>query len=391
MITRFEKSLGVRAIPEAFEEIYRQTVAEFEQNGTFFLGEQYLAEVQARCNAFPRVADDLVAHAAALRADGEAALYALFVCRAMENRALFTEHLASFDFPQNHEFLAFFALIPAIVRTWEFLTAKGLSQDVIAQTVGQYEECLFVYRERFDRLGMNKRYFDHLQGYVDNLFLNVGRLRYEILKNHELYILQNKKTQERVVFLADAEINEQGLLQGTPPVAAQAGTRVRFCECEDSFKGYPISPRGRCSLVSECYPKAEYELVLRPGDGCLSVHIPGNGVLNEQLCRESYDRARELFAKHYPEVEVKAFHCHSWMMAPELDTLLAPTSNLLSFQRPYLKFPVETAGEDVLNFVFKLRFKTYADLAEDTSLQRALKKLYLNGEYLYEYGGIIPV
>jgi len=42
----------------------------------------------------------------------------------------------------------------------------------------------------------------------------------------------------------------------------------------------------------------------------------------------------------------------------------------------------------VLNFVFLLKYKTYADLAEDSSLQRALKKLYVNGKYLYEYGGI---
>jgi hypothetical protein len=56
-----------------------------------------------------------------------------------------------------------------------------------------------------------------------------------------------------------------------------------------------------------------------------------------------------------------------------------------------MKFPVETEGKDVLNFVFKLKFKTYEDLAEDTSLQRILKKMYLSGQYLYEYGGIMIV
>ena len=170
-----------------------------------------------------------------------------------------------------------------------------------------------------------------------------------------------------------------------------AGKTVELREWEDRFEGYPISVRGRCAQERGVYPKSEYAVLLRPGDGCLSVHIPANGALNEQVCAESYARARELFAKHYPEVEVKAFHCHSWMMAPELDSLLKPGSNLLAFQRPFLKFPVETAGEDVLNFVFKLKFKSYEDLAEDTSLQRALKAKYLAGEYLYEYGGILPL
>ena len=76
---------------------------------------------------------------------------------------------------------------------------------MIKATVGQYEECLFVYRERFDHLGMNKRYFDHLQGYVDNKFLNVGRLRFEIMKNEELYVLENKSNGKQTVFLHEGK------------------------------------------------------------------------------------------------------------------------------------------------------------------------------------------
>jgi hypothetical protein len=63
-------------------------------------------------------------------------------------------------------------------------------------------------------------------------------------------------------------------------------------------------------------------------------------------------------------------------------------SKVLQFASAYSKFPIHTEGEDVLNFVFYLKFKTYFDLPEDTSLQRSLKKLYINGGRLYEYGGI---
>lgn len=79
------------------------------------------------------------------------------------------------------------------------------------------------------------------------------------------------------------------------------------------------------------------------------------------------------------------------MMAPELETMVKPTSNILSFQRRYLRYPIPTQGEDVLYFVFLTKFKTYADMAEDTSLRRALKKLYVSGQCLYEYGGICTV
>ena len=91
-----------------------------------------------------------------------------------------------------------------------------------------------------------------------------------------------------------------------------------------------------------------------------------------------------MFERHFPEINAKGFHCRSWTMSPELCEVVKPGSNLLTFQSAYLRYPVPTKGEDVLNFVFQLRFTCYADLPEDTSLQRALKKRYLAGGYLYE-------
>ena len=54
MIDRFEKSLGVGVIPAEFQAIYEEAQAEFERVGVFFLKEDYLRDVQAKCNAFPR-------------------------------------------------------------------------------------------------------------------------------------------------------------------------------------------------------------------------------------------------------------------------------------------------------------------------------------------------
>jgi hypothetical protein len=390
MIDRFEKSLGVGVIPAEFQAIYEEAQAEFERAGVFFLKEDYLREVQAKCNAFPRTLERVLAEAAALRARPEEALYALFLCRAMEHRELFLKHLACFDFPQSSPFLAFLCLVPSIVGTWKDLVARGVPDDVIFATVNQYEECLFVYKERFDDLGMNKRYFDHLQEYVDCSLLNVGRLRYGILRLRGVYLLQNKKDGKRVLFLADAPMNAVGLRRGTPPFDDEGGFDAFFREEGAFFVGTPVGENGRCKNEILRLPKEEYEILLQPGDMMLDTHIPGHAPLTEQLCAESYARARKLFAAHYPEFDFKGFHCHSWMMSPELAEVMKPGANVLNFQRPYLRYPVPTKGEAVLNFVFFLRYTTFADLPEDTSLQRALKARYLNGERLYEYGGVIP-
>jgi hypothetical protein len=78
------------------------------------------------------------------------------------------------------------------------------------------------------------------------------------------------------------------------------------------------------------------------------------------------------------------------MLAPELAEFLRPTSNLLGFQRDYLPYPVPSEGEDVFVFVFGTHPRDLSTLPEDTSLRRALKQLYLDGGYLYEYCGVIP-
>ena len=76
------------------------------------------------------------------------------------------------------------------------------------------------------------------------------------------------------------------------------------------------------------------------------------------------------------------------MMSQELKDILPESSNILKFQESYHIYPIVSAGQGVLDFVFKLTSGNYDDMPEDTSLQRAIKKMYLDGKYVYEYGGI---
>ena len=390
MICRFKETLGMKEFPDAFSEIFDSAVHEYAEKGTFFLEESYLKGIQDKMNAFPRVMQETLKQAEEIRKDKASAEYALFLCRAMENRELFLKNIDCVDFPKKYTFFAFLCLVPAMDKMYDGLVARGLPQDVIAATVWQYEECLFVYRDRFDHLGMNRRYFDHLQSYVDSKLLNIGRLRYEMIELEDLFVLENKSTVERHLFLQNGEMNSAGLYADTPPVIQDGKFEAFFEERDEEYVGTPVMKNGRCSKEVKHFSKEEYKLILKPDDSCLIVHIPAREPLTRQLCDESYNRAREIFEKYYPELDVKAFHCHSWMMAPELGEILKPTSNLLEFQREYLKYPVHTKGKDVLNFVFKLKFTSYEDMPEETSLQRALKNMYLSGRYLYEYCGVVP-
>ena len=62
-----------------------------------------------------------------------------------------------------------------------------------------------------------------------------------------------------------------------------------------------------------------------------------------------------------------------------------------AFQRKYALYPINSGGNDVFTFVFRGFSGDTLDLPEETSLQRAIKRVYLDGGYIYESGGIFPV
>ena len=381
------------SVPVELESVLAAATREYNASGTFFLSREYLTALHAKTNAFPRSLEQVIWGAEEIARDSDAACYALFLCRAMEHRELFMTAIKEIVLPDgDFPFLAILAFAPYIDQLYDRLKAKDLPADIIDATVGQFEECMFLYEERCGRLGMNMRYFDHMQRYLDFKILNIGRLRFELHVLKDACMVESRKTGKQILFPVSGEMNAHGLLADTPPIDKHANSfSAFFRETEDSFIGTPVNKSGRCEREPITLDKREYFLRLPLYSNCLSVHIPARGALTREACEASYKRAMEIFPALYPDTKFLAFRCHSWMMSPELQEILRPGSNLLEFQEPYLKYPCKTRGEDIFNFVFKTTPCELSTLPEDTSLQRALKERYLAGGYLYEYNGIFTV
>ena len=353
-----------------FCDLEEEVNCEFCEKGTFFLEREYILSLQEELNVFPHIINDLLVASDRIRKDQKAAKYALLIYKAMKDRESFKKNLSLVDFPEDHPFLPLFCLLPSIRPTSRFLKGKGVPQDIIAKTLSQYETCVFIYSERYNRLGLNKRYFDWLQHYVDCEILDIDRLRFEMKRlNDPVSLVEDRRTGTRFLLYHD--------LGSIPHHESKCG-----------IEGRAISADGQISSETELYPEDGYRVLIRPGDRCLGVHIPEEGDFSESACEESYERAISVFTSCFPEFDFKGFCCESWMMAPQLKQYLKPESNILSFSGKFLKYPLPSENEDVLNFVFLLKFTSYDDLPEDTSLQRNLKKLYQSGGKLYDYGGL---
>ena len=80
------------------------------------------------------------------------------------------------------------------------------------------------------------------------------------------------------------------------------------------------------------------------------------------------------------------------MMEKRICEILGKKTNLSRFSDPYIGFPLQSQGRGIYSFVYNLHQPIPTEeLAEDTSLRRAIKQHLLKGGFVYEKGGIIPI
>ena len=84
-----------------------------------------------------------------------------------------------------------------------------------------------------------------------------------------------------------------------------------------------------------------------------------------------------------------AIYASSWIIDPKLEELLGPQSKISAFLKLFVKYPKKADGSSVFMFVFDGKPEDLQDLEETTSLQRKLKRLYLDGGCIHTYAGII--
>ena len=123
----------------------------------------------------------------------------------------------------------------------------------------------------------------------------------------------------------------------------------------------------------------EYEMLDRESEPVISIHIPSDAILTGERCDMSLENAKEFFATFFPEYQDRDYICNSWLLAPELCSLLSQDSKILAFQHRFKIQEADYSDTDYIEWVYKTRDVPIADLPEDTGLQRNMKRHLLNG------------
>lgn len=158
--------------------------------------------------------------------------------------------------------------------------------------------------------------------------------------------------------------------------------------CYGFDRGFWTTRQVSCKLFR--IGQLEYELTRLEGAPAVSLHIPTDVDLRPEVLYPSVKAGLAELYRLFPEYEGKTVFCHSWLLSPLLKDFLPEGSNILRFQQMFEINPQGTPGNEVLLWVFKNPKLPKEDLPENTSLQRKLKRFFLEGgQFLEGWGQLL--
>jgi hypothetical protein len=153
--------------------------------------------------------------------------------------------------------------------------------------------------------------------------------------------------------------------------------------------GYPITLQGEVQQqVVELYSQ-EWELILAEGSPVLELHIQEGGKLNPELSKDSMQGATRFFKNYFPDLQIDAFVCSSWLLGPSLLQVLPAESNIIQFQKLFHLVHAFQDDNEIFKRVFGEKPSDLSLAPRDSGLQRAVIDHALSGKHFDQAVGFI--
>lgn len=142
---------------------------------------------------------------------------------------------------------------------------------------------------------------------------------------------------------------------------------------------------GSISRETMAVPMGSLKLICTQDTPALSVHIPEGEALTPSAVDESLSLAQAMF-------KPTLFVCDSWLLDPELTSVLPAQGNIIHFMERFRKFPVAFTTAQIYERVFGFGATETDILAWEctTSLQKKVQAHVRNGGVFRTMGGYIP-
>ncbi|MBQ9985532.1 MAG: DUF5596 domain-containing protein [Oscillospiraceae bacterium] len=381
--------LGMESIPECFEDYYKEIEETWRDRSALILSENYIKKILTEANVLLPYMDTVLSAAEEIRKNENMCLLICILEKWVRQGGSAFD--ASYTPPVGtglaYDFLHLFAAIPTIPDSVKFFKDRGVPQDIIDASMQEYDYCFEICRINIGRIAFDRGRLGWIGHVIKNELIRVGRFKYELPLKRVKGIKAYRNKDGEITVLADGlHMHRNGRVLGSAASEDEEGSYfAEITETENEISGYAIVD-GNVSREMITLSKAEWELCLSADDPVIPIHIPKEGSFDRETIEESYETMRELMEKCFPDMPYKAFHCKTWMMSRDLRKVLKPDSNILAFQSKFTHYPIMSNGTWVFGWVFSGEggIENLENLSENTSLQRAVKKLYLDGGYIYD-------
>lgn len=122
---------------------------------------------------------------------------------------------------------------------------------------------------------------------------------------------------------------------------------------------------------------------------CIKIHIPAGSKLNSETVKDSLSASKKLIMRYFNICDFN-YYCNSWLLSKEIYDLLEPDSNIRKFYHLFDIMKGDNCIDNVLNFVYNIKeCDNYANLQEQTFLQKSVKSALINGKIFYSGFGCL--
>lgn len=290
------------------------------------------------------------------------------------------------------DYLPLQILIGLIPDSIDQYTKRGFSDQEIRSLLNSYKHSLSIMQQLQGRPGYNEVYFRWQCIFAKAGIYETEGMQFELfeLPDSAVY-LENIESGEIVAVFTEGLFHASAMqMVGSKGYEdAEGAFSVSFEEDEENYYGHRSLVQ-KADRNRSVFPKSQWICLAKPGDDCLSIHIPANADISPAKMDKAIASAREILKQRFPEHGSAMIYAASWLLDPVLDDFLKDTSNILQFAHRFVRYPRKSDGTHAFNLIFQKHYDDYELLPENTSLERGLKKLFLSGRYVYFYHGIIP-
>jgi hypothetical protein len=215
----------------------------------------------------------------------------------------------------------------------------------------------------------------------------LGRLTYEIAFYTSSWKVFRHKEGPLVLLAGDMEqrYDENGL-------ESDVGLfRPTYRETACQVTGNRFNAKGTYEAEPITLDLSDWSQVVRTGDPVVSLHISGGGKLDPDAVKESFVMATRFFARYFPDLPLRLFTCHTWLLNTQLDEFLLPDSNILAFQECFTLALANPHNEVLFSFIFDVQPCPIAQLVPKTEFQKHLLKYVRQGGTLRDGFGVLLI